>query len=445
MSKHKSVKVIQWCVLAVFLAATFFTMYYGDIEITYKHGLLLLDCIREGRFLDFYPIAFERESIAVYAIPIYLIFAVWNVPAWIATRFFEVEMTHPVCLLWAKILPVLFIAGCIYMCVRIADLVMEYDREELIFLCASSLLIYCPVIAVAQYDSIGLFFSLWAVKCYLKAEKWNLKVSVLFAIAFSMKMFALFGALLLILLVEKKIWKILRNLLIMVVPNYLIMLPFSEYGSITGSFQHKMLKTLFSIVIPGPLEGISIFILAFFLLCIIAYFSKGASKERVFELWNWFNAAFWLIFICFVNTHPYWIVLMFPYVVFFISRKNARKGIVYLVESTMEIALIVHMAMTYTWVFLFSGAFAFIFPNDPYWTRGDHFSNINDLIPPVPQAGVTAIFFGCGVVLLVLCNPWRTISIPKYDEKFFSPTTTRFLRIGMIGLYIGLTIVINYF
>ena len=116
------IEICTWAALGSFLVLYFFSLYYTDIYITYDNSMILMDCIRDGKILNFYEISAQQNTMgtgAVYFISVYIIFLIWNLPIWVLTRFLGVSIGHTGCLLWSKGLLIVFTAGSIWLLYRI--------------------------------------------------------------------------------------------------------------------------------------------------------------------------------------------------------------------------------------------------------------------------------------------------------------------------------------
>ena len=116
----KNITVFDWAILGVLCVFIYSTMLFDDLIITYSHGLCFWDCLFSGEIANFYPYAKENSWeawTACYYIPLYVVFAVWNLPIWILSKFFTFDLYSPVCLLWAKGMNLFFvILICIFLC-----------------------------------------------------------------------------------------------------------------------------------------------------------------------------------------------------------------------------------------------------------------------------------------------------------------------------------------
>ena len=96
----------------------FYSFIYNDILETMRVGINFWTDLFAGNVKYFYagrwemtPFAYTKEVQAVYDFPIYIVFAIWNFPLWIAENFFGVDIFNSVpCLMWGKTLLLVAVA-----------------------------------------------------------------------------------------------------------------------------------------------------------------------------------------------------------------------------------------------------------------------------------------------------------------------------------------------
>lgn len=245
-----------WAVLALILAGYYFTLCFSDIVITYTHTINFLDCVRMGNISGFYDYCLlhrhpDHQYGADYLLPVYFVFSVWNLPVWILLKLGIVTDPYsPWCILWCKGLPLLAFIGCCWMLCRILHRISftKEQCERTIFLFSTSLLLVVPLFATAQYDVLELFFILAGIYCRMREGRLSWRVLVLFSFAATLKSFALFVFLMLVLLDEKRLLYIIRDIFVGVAGMLLSILPFlnnAGFQQSGKSFHSSMLDNLF--------------------------------------------------------------------------------------------------------------------------------------------------------------------------------------------------------
>jgi hypothetical protein len=326
-----------WGILATILVFMFYSHLYWDIVITTRHGINLWHVLFEGKLLDFYlyndnpPITGGfNSSYAIYPFPVYIIFAVWNLPLFLLEKLANFDVFESkVALLYAKSILLPFLVGSAYL-VRKICLQLKVSKANSAwsaFFFMSSTLVLFSLVVVGQYDIFSVTFSLIGVYFYLKQD--FKKFIVFFAIAIPLKMFALFIFIPLLLLYEKRLLRIAINcglvMSVYAVCSALFVLPQAAAG-----ISHNMISYLFRNTLPLTWLNTPIFVIMTVLLwcwCYAQKRSEACGFKAIF-------AAFLSMAVLFVTsyTHLYWIILMSPFIIILLFRKQENQKLVYLLE-----------------------------------------------------------------------------------------------------------------
>ena len=94
---RKKIYMIIFVLLEVFLCCFH---YYNDISVTAKHGMSIWSSIFSGRFFHFFEDSlmasgnayFNAPQYASYPLSVYLIFAIWEFPIWLAESLFKINL-----------------------------------------------------------------------------------------------------------------------------------------------------------------------------------------------------------------------------------------------------------------------------------------------------------------------------------------------------------------
>lgn len=366
IEKQKKIQTACYGILIALLIIYFFTLFYTDIQITYYHSLTFLDCLFDGKPWAFYNATVAdlcRGLPANYYLPMYIIFAIWNIPLWLLSRFGNVAPFSVGCLLWLKGLVVVFILGCCHFIRKILQLLDNKDVNFALFLFISSMLVVIPAIAVAQYDIISTFFVLWGIFRGAKEDRLSVKTVLIFSIAVPLKFFSLATFGIFLLLKEKRIIHIVKYLAIGMLGTVLsIVLSLHDAGfhSATKYFNNMMLNRLFDISIDGGISKIPLFFACTFVVCIIAYAWKPTGAKDLLWRMFWLGMFFYLSFFAFVPAYPYWVILLAPFAVLLAVQNSKNAKLSLILELVMEISIIAAQAITFSWVYLSSNAFALL-------------------------------------------------------------------------------------
>ena len=82
-------KIFSWILLGIVLIAAYQIFMYMDITNTIDNANILLSSIRHGKMLDFYEISVQQAKTnyaANYNFIIYVIFGIWQAPAYLITH-----------------------------------------------------------------------------------------------------------------------------------------------------------------------------------------------------------------------------------------------------------------------------------------------------------------------------------------------------------------------
>lgn len=349
---------IAWAALIPLLCLLFCSHIYNDILITARQGIMLWDILFQGRFFDFFSEEFRTasgnlyytvEQTSAYNILLYLIFAIWNIPLALLMKFTSLDVMNSLpCLLWIKaMLPVFLLLSAWAMTAVLKELKLSRQRIRLAWflLLSSGVLIYSLFIT-SQYDIIGIPFQLLGILYFLRNDK--KRFVAYFSIAVCFKAFALILFLPLLLLKEKRPFRILGMLLLVMLPNFLTTAVFSLFGTTgDGGIMSIMLSMLFT----QDVAGINFFILIYGGLVVWSYVHPAAERVEPRQvLWLCFTAI--TSFFGFCATYPYWKILMAPYWVMLIAAApEGSLNVSLLLEGVGQAALVVYQMVIYYWCF----------------------------------------------------------------------------------------------
>lgn len=363
LKKYK-LSVLEVVFLSIALGFMFLTMFYADLTVTAQFSLTLIDSLFDGKFASFYNNALAMGIApegAVYDIGIYLVLAVWGIPVWILKSFLGIDVLSIGSLLWFKLLLVFFAIGCGIIIGKIAeeiDVKKEYAEKMWIF----SLLFIFPVFVAAQYDIIPLLFMLNAI---LYAIRGNMKYCIVnFAIAFTMKPFALMTFLVVVLIKEKNIFKIAKDGIISIIPlaicKIIYMLNPVNNAS-NNTFLASMFGKLLEIGIDVGNGRISLFCLFLFIICIAAYLYESKNEPEKDGKWIiWLLYLTWMNFCVFTSAYPYWIIYMAPFMVLVVLYDELKLNFLLVMDLIINVGIIAIMTFRYSWVYGGTDTFSYL-------------------------------------------------------------------------------------
>lgn len=311
----------DWILLLVMAAFMLVTMFYADMVIIYNHSLTFLDSFFGMDMANFYANTLEKPYMgfgAVYYWQVYAVIGIWNLPIWILSKIFHINVFSVKCLLWCRLEVVFFLILTLYMLEKIMkDFGFGKEKYRFVqFMFASSLMVILPTIAISQIDIITVFLMLWGIREYLNTDKITWKFLLIFSFAACMKIFALFVFIPLVLLREKRILSALWDLFVGTWFILLGRLPYmgrEDYKQATSILMDVMTDRMFETTFTAGNVEIPAFLSILIAICIWAYMTKIEGRNQYFYYTNWIALAALAAFFMFVHVHPYWIVLMAPY------------------------------------------------------------------------------------------------------------------------------------
>ena len=343
--------LVDWALLGIILLGAYAFFLYGDVRATFEHSFNFLDSVLQGRIGDFYRIAIEHTSTghpAVYDIPLYLLFGLWNLPTYILYRItgFQYLLSTPA-QLWLKTMMVLAALLAAKVLVDIArDLGVGRQRSKWVaFFFLSSMTLFVPVFVIVQYDIIMIVFILLGLRAYLRGRLG--RFLLWFAIANTLKLFAIFIFVPLLLLREKRLRVVALQVvvgLIGLVGCRAIYHGNVAYKASTGGFMSSMLQRLTAVGVPWQSSMIPIFVVFMVGIVIFAYLRRPQGTKALAADAVYICMAIYLVFATVVPLNPYWAVMVSPFAVLIIFL-NPRHV---LLNSALEVGVGTALFLMYT-------------------------------------------------------------------------------------------------
>lgn len=442
---------MDWALLALMAGFMLLTMFYTDLPIIYNHSLTFLDSLFTGDMANFYTNSLERPYCgfgAVYYWTVYAVIGAWNLPIWILQKLFGINAFSIKCMLWSRLEVVFFLFLTLWMMEKLlCD--FGYGKEKCRFaqfLFASSLLVILPTAAISQIDIITVFLMLWGIREYVKSDKITWKFLLIYSFAASLKIFALFVFIPLVLMREKRIFAVIGDLLAGVAFVLVCLLPYAgreDYVEATSVLNDVMVARIFETVLPAGNLEIPAFLTILVGISIWAYTIKAKTREEYFYYVNWIALAVFADFFIFVFAHPYWIVLMAPYVVMLVVMNAERMKVNILLEFFMEVSVTIVYLATFG-VYMTENTFAdlvltrlgFAPVSGGYFSFGDWAAK-KELDPYISV--LFGIFAVCLLAILAINRPGK-LKNPEWKEhvkeKLEFDHGMMYLRLVMILAYI---------
>lgn len=441
---------VDWALVAVLLVVTFATFLYGDVRVTFEHSMNFLDAVFSGNLRGFYSIALDNASFghpAVYDFPIYLVFGIWNLPTYVIHKITGFDYLHSLpAELWLKAMMVVFALIAAWLLIRIArTLGMTLQRSKWVaFYFLSSMSVVLPVFVIVQYDIVSVVFMLAGIHAYMLGK--TRSFLLWFLAANTLKLFALFVFIPLVLLKEKRIPRAIAQIVVGVLGLALCKLVYLgdvAYKTSTGGFTEGMLSRLTATGFQWQYPGYTIGIFVVFIVG-LGIFSYAKTVDSVKELRIfavYLPLAAFLVFCAIVPLNPYWIVLVAPFAVLIVFA-NPRH---FVLNSVLEVCVGAGLFVIYAVVgfsIYNNGMFTelvfgrLIPPASP-----QRFSTPNEILGRLGVSGhvgfLIAFMIACVIAVLILNYPRRSFieNSPNAEPIKRSVVWLRLLApYGFVGL-----------
>lgn len=390
------VGVVEWSILGIILLFSLLTMSYVDLVETNYDAQRFLHMLFSKDFLS----ASRIISTSPYGISFFIVYAIGLFPLWIIgllspLRDFVMESSGAI--IWMKCYLLLFVIliarEMLYLAKKIK--VTKVNQHWMLFALFSSLFVVLPVFQVGQYDVICLFFILLGIRFYVEDRHW--KFIAAFAFAIPMKYFALFIFIPLVLYRYKNFIRIAAEcalgvswfafekiVLCRLLPQMgdLLFAQVSQpsvvelaAASVDGAMVAQVEETAVVISPAGMISGafsnlfeiqgevgnwsVSVFVLAFFALCVACYLMKTAkdAENIVRHVICIGLAAYGAFFLFTAGWNSYWIVLIAPFLILFLFMKEENLRINLICEMVLSVGIVIGKMIDQS--FVFGGQYAF--------------------------------------------------------------------------------------
>lgn len=343
-SKFDEITCLDWifCGAAILSCCLLFNQ-AGDMIITIKHSKDLLHVMKNGQILEFYHYVLDKallgkygvESISLaanYNIFLYLILAVIMFPFFIVTKLFSITYSEYAMLTYYNIILALGILFSAYLVYRIVEKFSIKENKKCarntVYLYLTSLVLLNATVGFSQLDIFYIIIMLFSI---LKLQQGKMYwFSFIMSISIMLKSFPILIFIPILLIYEKKIGKIILNLLIGVSSPLIVGFLLKQDAAYSytqqrmqGIYQFKE-RLVYSQIDLG-MGGCALFILLYVLLVIYCY-DKDLEKE---QKWKAIVAIPVLVFsgiMIFVGWHPQWIAIIAPFLAMSIGIGSGRRS-----------------------------------------------------------------------------------------------------------------------
>lgn len=344
---NSPINKVDWGLLIIIGLFLYATVFYADLIIIHDHSITFLNSLFSGDIANFYANSMKKPSYdfgAVYYWTPYLIQGIWDLPIYILHKAIGFG-THGVKVyLWIKLGICLVLLLSTWLIRKILE---DFEVDKIRcrfaqFMFLSSLLVMLPTVAIAQIDINAIFLMLLAIWDYSKKDKITWKFLLLFSFAASLKTFALFLFLPLVFLKEKRTLYVIWDIFVGLWGILICVIPYAwreDYKESTAILNDVMIVRLFGTQFPGGNLDIPIFTALVVAVCIWCYLQKVEGSRDTFVYANWIALFVFASFFVFVFAHPYWIVLIVPFMIMIITLNGEYRKVNMLLETILGVAI----------------------------------------------------------------------------------------------------------
>ena len=325
---------------------------YNDIVFTTRNGINLINLLFEGKILNFFSynanivsgnIYFPAIQSAIYNFLLYVVFAIWNFPLWILEKFLHVDVMNNIgCLLWSKTMVVFFLIVSANILRKIC-IELKLSKNSInwsVFYYLSSALVLSSTLIMSQYDVISVTVILMGFLMYIRGDM--KKFVLFFMVAITLKYFALFVFIPLVLLKEKRIMKILQyvvsGLSLTILINFIF--SFDKSTQTSTNFLLEMLRKFMANSLEISVGQTSWFYILIILLFIFCYYKVVSSKEELNKFSVYVSFLSYAVLFGFTSSYPYWVIFIVPFIILLILQNPKNMEFNMIIEIVMSTVLI---------------------------------------------------------------------------------------------------------
>lgn len=449
------------------LAILFASYYYADFREVSCVGINFWDILFRGDLFHFYDQDFIYDGIQFfpnYNILMYMIFAVWNLPTWVVTKVTTIDVYNStLCLLWMKGITLFWTAAFIWTFTKLIRVCVSESAKEDglggasyndiisgdsvrtgVALFLSSALYMSAVVICGQYDIISMTFVMLGILHYITEDKikrgYNVLFILYFSIALPLKMFALLVFIPLLLLKEKRVFRIIVNGILVYLPTFLLnkVFPVKYVNnpevaegltlSTANTYDMSLLPLyvdLYDFINIG-FGVLFLYVFAELILFFVCY---------MFDMDNTDSKIKWIIYVCFLTyfnqfvlaySHPYWLVMIVPFIVILILLNRKFMYINILVDTVMCLGMLLAQMFFFTWAYTGEIVMRSFWR---YITGSKHeFMSLTDFAAQFVTddrlqtyaTGIGLTIFAAGMLVFAVINCpllYKKLKIANYEEK----------------------------
>ncbi len=358
MQMKKQSKIPKYIYITVFvlLIITIPQVFYVDVKSNTRQGMLVWEALFSGRFFEYYRVSKEAKEAGLmihfsnYDMVLNILMGLWQLPLYIAEKLIGCEnivSEYMAARIYSKLyLPIMVILSGHRMAQIGKEMGRSEEEQEQIFLLfISSIFVVSSAVVTAQVDAIGLYFFLSALYYVLKKD--NLKFMLFFILAVQCKYFAFFFMVPVIIIKEKRIWKMMLESATPMVLNFVINLPFKLMTPAEISEKSERLETMVEEMLRTKIRimeySVPVLFISFTIVCIAAYFINPPKEENRWKKYVVYFSFLGMLalFLTMDIAMPYWHIYYTPFILLLFFSENGKRAERLLLETACTMSLAV--------------------------------------------------------------------------------------------------------
>ena len=323
---------IESCIIAVVGLICLIGFEYIDGVSFMAYSIEIWDALFSGRILELPQVLIENMRQAPHAglnmgggALIFLPWSIWNFPIWLTHTFPKIsDVLTPLCLMWTKLF--LYIGAILVgmQCYHIVKLLTNNEKNgklAAILVWGARTVWICTGYSM-QDEMQYIFTILLALRYYFHGK--NKQCILWLTITTFFAPFMMLLGLIIILFMEKRIWRIIVDCFIIILPYTIIS---KSMPIIWESHDNYLDWFLNRTVIQTGISQISIYLIALVIIYVIAYFINYRTQEEKNDALLYFLAIASTLMCTLSWVHFYRYVTCLPFLVIAaLSKKNRHKS-----------------------------------------------------------------------------------------------------------------------
>ncbi len=320
--KKFGISNIEFAIFSLVLVFSYFSFQHPDLILPGGSSIAIL----KGHFFDFYeynkPLFIQNN----YLISTYLIYALWNIPVVIFNP--EIDVLNPgAWIFWYKGLTAIFY---FLNAIQLRKMALKLGLSSQNAVLAVLFWVSCPIaffsnFIFGQNDVFTMFFMLVAINMLIDRRVFWFTFYISISITF--KYFPIFIYIPLLLAVEKNLWRITKNMILLFIPMLIEVAIFiGSPAFFEGVFGFSVAHNFFAFGLFNiDIISINPYILFWTIIVLYSYFILNEKLNNLNNNLIYLVLTILIGFFFFSYWHPQWMILITPFAVLTTMLHKNRK------------------------------------------------------------------------------------------------------------------------